>query len=481
MKTDFRCINMSKLSILVMACALSLGTTCMQASVKIPPEDIKHAVRILKNIDTDQSKDWAISLLRKAADNDTLAYAMNTLGLAYMAGAGVEQDSAQAVAWLEKAGAHGYSEAYHNLGMMYKDGGGVAQNFAKAYDAFRRGAENSSVVCKYDEGFMLYKGLGCGQDYIRAARLFDDAISKIEHTPSMYMLGLCYRNGYGVPRDSARAGQLLDRAAMLSFGPAMEELRRSRPENYLGEMYGEDGVDAEAPAQMPEISAEVNDTSLIYGMHSGFIVMYDWSGKFVLGEKPVTMDIRRAGEGKAAGRMILAGDTVAFKADITADGRLLFSKGNVRLNERYNIGQKTNYRMDNAVLDVWKDKIFGRLNLYSLNLKEPERPMYIELSRISMHGNSVDADQRFTHIHATPNPFRHEFTATFELQEQCNAQVRIFDQAGRMVYTRSLGTMSAGKHDAAIAPQIKDGTYVLNIKAGKQILRAIIVKKGDAL
>ncbi len=41
--------------------------------------------------------------------------------------------------------------------------------------------------------------------------------------------------------------------------------------------------------------------------------------------------------------------------------------------------------------------------------------------------------------------------------------------------------MSAGKHDAAIAPQIKDGTYVLNIKAGKQILRAIIVKKGDAL
>lgn len=238
MKTDFRCINMSKLSILVMACALSLGTTCMQASVKIPPEDIKHAVRILKNIDTDQSKDWAISLLRKAADNDTLAYAMNTLGLAYMAGAGVEQDSAQAVAWLEKAGAHGYSEAYHNLGMMYKDGGGVAQNFAKAYDAFRRGAENGSVVCKYDEGFMLYKGLGCGQDYIRAARLFDDAISKIEHTPSMYMLGLCYRNGYGVPRDSARAGQLLDRAAMLSFGPAMEELRRSRPENYLGEMYG---------------------------------------------------------------------------------------------------------------------------------------------------------------------------------------------------------------------------------------------------
>lgn len=484
MKINISYIKMLRLCILIMAGLFTLGTGELHATEKISLEEIKHAIRILKNIDTDQSKDWAIDLLNKAANKDTIAYAMNILGLAYMAGAGVEKDHAQAVAWLEKAGTHGYSEAYHNLGMIYKNGTkGVRQDFAKAYDAFVRGAEDGAVVCKYDAGFMLYKGLGCKQNYAEAAELFSDAASETEHTPSLYMLGLCYRNGYGVQQDTARASFYLNRAATLSFGPAMEELSRNYPENYLNEMSESDGIYTGLPTQMPEISIETNDTSLIYGTHTGFIVMYDWSGKFILGEKPVTMSILRDGTGKATGTMVLGNDTVKFKADITTDGKLLFSKGRVKLNERYNMGQKINYRMDNAVLDIWKDKIRGRLNLYSLKLKEPERPMYIELSRLSPQkdNNGLNIDERFTRIFATPNPFGLEFKASFELQEQCNAQVRIFDQAGRMVYTKNLGSMDMGKHDVIIAPQIKDGTYVLNIKAGKQTLRTIIVKKGDLL
>lgn len=437
-------------------------------------EEIKHAVRVLKDIDTDMTKEWAVSVLRSAADNDSVAYAMNVLGLAYMAGAGVEGDTAKAIVWLEKAGRYGYNEAWHNLGMIYKDGKfGIGQNFTKAYNAFMNGASVGSIVCKYDAGFMLYKGLGCRQDYAASAALFEDG-ANADHSPSLYMLGLCYRNGYGVPQDTARASFYLGRSAALSFTPAMEEMYRPYPENCLRDEF----LSVGAPERMPEIRPEVNDTAMIYGTYGGFVAMYDWSGRYLLGEKPVEMSIVGAGPGKARGRMVLSGDTIAFSADVTSDGRLLFTGGGLRMAERYTVGGKVSYRMESAVLDIWDDRIAGRLSLYSLRLKEPERPMYMELSRIG--GRSADglSADRYTRISASPNPFSHDFMATFELADESEAQVRIFDRTGRMAYATSLGTLEAGRHTVSISPDIMDGTYVLNIRAGRQVLRAIIVKNG---
>ena len=466
------------LRIMAMTCLLASGGS-LQATENTPPEELRHAVRVLKGIDTDQTKQWAVALLKDAAENDTASYAMNTLGLVYMAGIGVEQDTAQAVEWLEKAAAHGYGDAYHNLGMMYKDGtGGVRQDFEKAYSLFRTGAENCSVTCKYDTGFMLYKGLGCPQDYARSAELFSEA-AESDHSPSLYMLGLCYRNGYGVEQDIARATACLKRAAMLSFGPAMEELLRPEPENYLHEELVENETYGSIPDQMPDISPEVNDTSLVFGHHQGFVVMYDWSGHFILGEKPVSMDFYRKEDGKVSGTMILGSDTIPFAASLTGNGKLHFADGRLLLNERYNKG-KVNYRMDSATLDLWQDKIRGRLCLYSLKLREPERPMYIELSARGNIDGDVSADERYSVIHAMPNPFTQEFDAAFELAESCQAQVRIFDQSGRMAFSQDLGVLQAGEHHVKVAPAIKNGTYVLNIRAGRQMLRTIIVKKGGA-
>lgn len=412
----------------------------------------------------------------KAVENDSVPYAMNALGLAYMAGAGVARDSTMAVWWLEKSGQHGYNEAYHNLGMIYKDGkGGMRQDFTKAYNAFRKGADKGSIVCRYDAGFMLYKGLGCQQDYAQSAELFLDG-ANADHCPSLYMIGLCYRNGYGVEQDTARASFYLGRSATLGFLPAMEEQYRKYPENCLdneliGAAYGN------VPSLMPEIHPAVNDTSQLYGRYRGFVAMYDWSGTYLLGEKPVEMDIRREAPGKANGVMVLSGDTIPFSSDVTADGRLVFSKGKLKLAERYTVNGKASYRMDNALLDVWNDRIAGRLSLYSLTLREPERPMYMELAR-SGATTGQDTDKQHTGIHTAPNPFADSFKATFELAEECDAEIRIFDSFGRLAYRRMLGRLSAGRHSIDVAPAVMDGTYLLNIKAGKRVLREIIVKKG---
>lgn len=458
-------------------CLFFLCALCVVSKADNKTDSIKHAVRILKGMDKDRSNSWAISVLRSAAEDDSIAYAMNSLGMAYMAGIGVEQDSIQCVYWLEKAADRGFREAYHNLGRMYKNSYcGVKQDFFKSYRYFEKGAEKNSVLCIYDMGFMLYKGLGCGQDYQHAAELFQKASNR-DYSPALYMLGLCYRNGYGVEADTAKANFYLKRSAALGYRYAIEELYRPHPENYMHDDYIDNASYGAVPPYMPNISPEVNDTSLIIGEYQGFVVMYDWSGEYVLGEKPITMKIERDNSG-IDGVMYFGNDTVPFRATISKEGKLEFREGDIALNERYYPTGKVRYRMDYAMLDIWQDDIKGELRLYSLWLKEPERPMYLELHRSSNDDLSGKDTNRYNTIRISPNPFSYSFVANFELLTSANAKVKIFDKYGALVYSSSLGDLQAGKHAISLSPNILQGTYVLNITAGKQVLRTIIVKNG---
>ena len=441
-------------------------------------DEVMHAVGVLKGIYQDYTKEKAVSILLNAAENDTVAYAMNALGLAYMEGIGTEQNAEKAISWLKKAGENGYCDAYHNLGVIYKLGKcGEKQNFTAAYNAFIKGAEAGSDACRYGAGFMLYKGLGCAQDYGKAMELFQTA-SDNGNVYATYMLGLCYRNGYGTAQDEEQGMELLNQAATLGYSAAIEEMSRKNPENYLSGIIVSDSAFTDIPASMPEIKADVNDTTLLRGKYSGCVVMYDWSGRHVLGEKPVCMSVSRTGE-EISGYLLLGTDSVPFKADITAEGSLKFKKSYVSLKERYTFNGKVQYRLDSADLDIWNDRIRGRLFLYSLSQREPERPMFMELYRGAYGKTDNDNTCANGYIAIAPNPFDSQFDAIFELRENATATARVFDKFGVLIWQQSLGTFEAGKHKVTLSPDIRPGYHVLNISAGKQVLRTIIVKKGD--
>ena len=441
-------------------------------------DEVMHAVGVLKGIYQDYTKEKAVSILLNAAENDTVAYAMNALGLAYMEGIGTEQNAEKAISWLKKAGENGYCDAYHNLGVIYKLGKcGEKQNFTAAYNAFIKGAEAGSDACRYGAGFMLYKGLGCAQDYGKAMELFQTA-SDNGNVYATYMLGLCHRNGYGTAQDEEQGMELLNQAATLGYSAAIEEMSRKNPENYLSGIIVSDSAFTDIPASMPEIKADVNDTTLLRGKYSGCVVMYDWSGRHVLGEKPVCMSVSRTGE-EISGYLLLGTDSVPFKADITAEGSLKFKKSYVSLKERYTFNGKVQYRLDSADLDIWNDRIRGRLSLYSLSQREPERPMFMELYRGAYGKTDNDNACADGYIAIAPNPFDSQFDAIFELRENATATARVFDKFGVLIWQQSLGTFEAGKHKVTLSPDIRPGYHVLNISAGKQVLRTIIVKKGD--
>jgi len=442
--------------------------------------DVMEAVNAIKGINNKITKSQAVVLLKKYAENEN-SMAMNTLGMAYMHGVGVGIDSLAAINYLENSGKSGNPEAYHNLGMMFKDAhAGVKQNFDKAFQCFQTGVDAGSVICRYDLGFMYYKGLGCEQDYEKAATLFRQA-ADYDVTSALYMLGLCYRNGYGVEQNDETAKFYLERAGKLGYADAWIELQRTNPENYLHERAYNDSSKINIPSEMPNINITTNDINSLSGEYQGIVVMFDWSGKYILGEKPVTMNFGKDGN-KYAGNLVINNQTIPFEANIDNKGIMHFENSQLKLGERYTGPQGVDYRMDNMKMEIWPNQISGSLSLYSQKLREPERPMYIELyrngvkpmnSRIS--NESVKVEEK---IIVAPNPFDVSFIATFKLLNAANnVEARFFNSTGLLVDVISLGDLRNDNHTVSISPRLQKGTYVLNIKAGKQVLRTIIYKK----
>lgn len=334
---------------------------------------------ILKRTSSKRKTRWALRTLRQAVEEDKSASAMEALGLAYIGGIGVECDTAKAVALLEEAGRLGVKDAYHALGMIYKYGeGGLRQDFRRAYGYFCTGAERGSVRCIYAKGFMLYKGLGCRQDYQQAALTFLPAANSRDEN-SWYMLALCSRNGYGLEKDSAAAAFCLKRAARMGSRDARDELARPHEETYMHAVYADSAEYSFIPDSLPAVKPTVGGAALAEGHYSGFVVTYDWSGKYILGEQPFVMTVSSVG-GELSGELSIDSVDTAYCGSLSG-GRLVFASGGVTLPERYERGGKMDYRLDSMVLDVADGKVTGRLNLYSTKLKEPGRPMYFELRR----------------------------------------------------------------------------------------------------
>ena len=427
------------------------------------------AMETLKGIDNTMDMRQALDVVRDHAVNDSNAYAMNALGIAYMAGKGTVQDSALAVFWMEQAGEHGYKEAYNNLGMMYKNKDGRNRRYLeKAVSYFKQGTERNSVMCSYALGYMFYKGLGCTQDYTKALALFEKGVGK-DHAPSLYMTGLCFRNGYGTEQNEQKAAFYLKRAATSGYSPALEELCRPCPENAY--------ACGQNLSKMPHVKTDINDTSLLYGEYKGFLTLYDWSGTFVIGEKEISLQIKNNGE-TFSGTMVFGKDSVAFNARMDDNGRLTFLNGDVSLKERYLVNKvpQVDYLLEDAALDIRNNSVSGTLSLFSTVLNEPERPMYMTLYR-AVSGNGTEKSP-FNAIKVSPNPFGGELNATYSLAERGPVTARIYDQSGVCVYSNNLGTMDAGEHSATLYPSLRQGHYILSITAGLQTLRTIIVKNG---
>lgn len=327
---------------------------------------------------TEKKHSWALRTLSDITAGDSVSYYLFYLGLAYLDGIGVASDVDKAVTLLEKAGQAGYDRAYNVLGNMYKQGGnGVRQDFRKAYRYYCTGAERGHNMCIYYKGLMQYKGLGCRQDYKEAAMTFLTSANDRDAN-SLYMLGLCSRNGYGLAKDSAAALFCLQRAARMHCPEASEELMHPHEETYMHDVYANAPGYSYIPDSLPDVRPSAVAVDLPAGDYRGFIVTYDWSGKYILDERPFAMTLNGVTGGGFSGTLTVGDESAKFCGTLSG-GRLVFTEGGLTMPDRYVRGGKQYYDLGDMALEACGGKVRGRLSLKSRSRKEPGNPMYFEL------------------------------------------------------------------------------------------------------
>ena len=446
---------------------LFTGVWCVPVRAGAPSDSVRYAISLLTGsygrIDTLR----AVQVLQQCAANND-AQAMNALGILYLKGAGVEKSPETGLGWLESAGSNGYPRAYANIATAYHYGQyGLPQDFETACDYYLSAHRAGDRSAGYRVGYMLYKGLGCEQDYAEAATYFRQG-AEAGHEPCMYMLGLCYRNGYGVERNEEYAQLWLGAAADLNYSYAVQELLTDSPE-YVMENKGEaTPFEGDIPGRYIHVSPAQSDAPLD-GNYAGTLVVYDWSGEYILSKKELAIELSTVGG--LSGLWIENGDTVPLSGSYN-DGVIVFDDTRQKRRDHYT-PRGMWYAFDTARVALTGNMLVGNIAMHSLKEREPERPIYFYTCRT---GEDPAANEN--RIYSYPNPFATQFNAHFELDNACEAYLGIYSVTGVNAYFSRLGTLQPGAHTIAVSPQIPDGTYLLKVFAGEETLETVIVKKG---
>jgi TPR repeat protein len=86
--------------------------------------------------------------------------AQNNLGIMYLDGKGVPQNTSEAVRYLSLSAAAGSSLGQNNLGGLYRDGKGVPRDYNKAMQWFSASASQGNAAGMHNLGLMYEMGQG---------------------------------------------------------------------------------------------------------------------------------------------------------------------------------------------------------------------------------------------------------------------------------------------------------------------------------
>jgi TPR repeat protein len=86
--------------------------------------------------------------------------AQNNLGIMFLDGKGVPQNTSEAIRYLSLSAAAGSSLGQNNLGGLYRDGKGVPRDYGKAAQWFSASASQGNSAGMYNLGLMYEMGQG---------------------------------------------------------------------------------------------------------------------------------------------------------------------------------------------------------------------------------------------------------------------------------------------------------------------------------
>lgn len=149
----------------------------------------------------------------------------------YFASSEEEKDSALAYDWYQRAAVNGSVEGLYKLGKCYYVGVGVEKDIPWALTCWRLAGELGYSNALYMIGSSYVRGLY--KDYSTALYWWRRAAG-LQNPFGQCMLGLCYKNGYGVPIDKAVAEKWFRLAALQGNETARHELIDNPNDSLVG-------------------------------------------------------------------------------------------------------------------------------------------------------------------------------------------------------------------------------------------------------
>lgn len=319
----------------------------------------------------------AICLLK--AKNGDAKY-MYDAGVHYRFGMGTAIDLTRAFDFINRAAENGNQDAQYMLGEMYKDGIGIKQDYIAAFNIFSKKTLRNDYRAKATLAYMLYKGLGCKQNYAAAYDLFL-AEAEYGNTSCMYYVGLCLRNGYGVPQNIKESTKWLKKSADKGDKQSISELAEKEPENkYPVTRYDKHSfINSYNKYQTVEHRFALDSVD---GNYSGILYKYDWSGNYVIEQNAVKLHLTHT-EGGLQGTLQEGGETFSLNATIGADG-LHFTNTVYRKIDRYSGGKAEEWQITGAQLQRIQERdsiyIVGNISMYSNDRREPSKPYLLKIT-----------------------------------------------------------------------------------------------------
>jgi len=460
----------------------------------------------LDDIGEDQTYPKSLEEIQSFADQDNVN-CLNLLGLFYKQGLGVEKNEEKSFNLIMKAAKKEFPAAEYNIGRFYMIGWGCDIDFDKAKTWLTTAADHGSQRAAYALGYMYFKGFGVEQDYKKAVSWFE-----LSPWPmAKHHLGICYYFGYGVQKDEDKAILYFSQSQTTNSNMFLKHIAENVKESVDADLAKEiseaetktnTAIAKEAIDKTTEKSDTAKSTAsskkdlkakYFNGKWKGKLVELDWSKKELVRILPLSCEFK------------VEDDNVHYKWNlnkqivestaILEDNALYFDKLNMTFDMPYSENPNSNILVSQLLSSQMEFKtvnkkvyLTGSLQTFTDEWQEPGPPMYIILKQTE-EGDDEDLTaqellaltyQKEHFITLYPNPFVSDVLIEYELENDANVNVGVYDFSGinTAITLEQEVLQTQGKHKYTFnGSNLLPGMYIVRVGVNNEMHSRILIKK----
>ncbi len=381
----------------------------------------------------------------------------------------------------------GLIKNYYQLAIKFKEGKALSMNYDSAFNYFSKAAALGDPQSIYAVAYMFYKGLGCKQNYDTAAQLFSKGAA-LGKDNSLYFYGLCWRNGYGRPKNEDSARYYLQKSADLGYRQAIMELESKVAENsndsaakvLLTKLDNAAIPDKTMPNHFTKIQPRLPSKDIIAGDYNGWLIQYDWSGKYIIQIKKLFLNLKYSDK-QLTGKWIENDSDTAKINGVIVEDSVVFNKTSYGRTDHYSPSIKIKYNFQNAKLNLLQagDSIFmaGDVDMFSPIRGEPSKPMFVVLARSGLKNLDSSFFKNLA-LSAYPNPFINTLTVQFNLIKAGAVRIELLNIDGSLIYQNDAGVLQKGTYTIPISGlAIAKGMYLIKLVFEREDATIKVIKQ----